>query len=90
MARKLYHILAGIAFGRAEAQGHHFVAHPAILFKKAQHGRVALCLCKAAALCHGPEHGGRHLVGPLARNAHHSKPALARRRCQRGNGVFHT
>ena len=88
MTGKLHHILAGIAVGRTEKQGHALVKGLVPFPEGPVHGRIAFGLFNFFCGVGRAEHPGRHLIALRTGEPHHGNAACARCCCNCCNGRF--
>ena len=86
VAGKLHHVLAGIAVGRTEKQGHALVKGFFPVHKMPEQRGVALSFFHFFCRVCRVEHPGSHGIALCAGQAHHSNAARPGGRCDGGNG----
>ena len=86
VAGKLHHVLAGVAVGRAEKQGHALVKGFFPVHKMPEQCGVALGLFHFFCGVGRAEHPGRHLIALRTGEPHHGNAARPGGRCNGGNG----
>ena len=88
VAGKLHHVLAGVAVGCAEKQGHALIKDVVPFHEMAEQGGVALGRFHALFRVGRAEHPCRHPVALGTGKPHHGNAACARCRCDGCNGRF--
>ena len=88
MAGKLHHILAGIAVGRAEKQGHPLIKGFVPFPECAVHGGVAFGILHLFCGVGRAEHPGCYGIALRTGEPHDGNAACARRCCNGCNGRF--
>ena len=86
VAGKLHHILAGIAVGRTEKQGHALVKGFFPVHEMPEQRGIAFGLFHFFCRVCRVEHPGRHLIALRTGEPHHGNAARPGGRCNGGNG----